>query len=136
MSDAPTNFHELWAALRSIREAVEELAPPGSVANDEYLAPEPMREAEAIIRGIQAIAEAREADNRSNLGSIIEALHDSEINGSLAWFFDGVWNISLGDDHSGIAAEATVNTPQEAAEWLRANAVGRYPRSGFAKGFP
>jgi hypothetical protein len=50
------NFHELWAALRKIREAVEELAPPGSVPNDEYLTPEPVREAEAIIRGIRAIA--------------------------------------------------------------------------------
>jgi hypothetical protein len=50
------NFHELWAALRKIREAVEELAPSGSVPNDEYLTPEPVREAEAIIRGIRAIA--------------------------------------------------------------------------------
>jgi hypothetical protein len=50
------NFHELWAAPRKIREAVEELAPPGSVPNDEYLTPEPVREAEAIIRGIRAIA--------------------------------------------------------------------------------
>ena len=69
MSDAPTNFHELWAALRSIREAVEELAPPGSVANDEYLAPEPMREAEAIIRGIHTIAEARSATEPLRLRS-------------------------------------------------------------------
>ena len=60
MSDGPTpdNFRELWAALRLIRETVEELAPPGSVPNDEYLTPEPMREAEAIIRGIHAIARA------------------------------------------------------------------------------
>jgi len=35
-------FRELWAALRLIRETVEELAPPGSVPNDEYLGPEPM----------------------------------------------------------------------------------------------
>ena len=50
------NFHELWSALRKIREAVEVLAPPGSVPNDEYVTSEPMREAEAIIRGIHAIA--------------------------------------------------------------------------------
>jgi hypothetical protein len=54
------NFHELWSALHKIREAVEKLAPPGSVPNDEYLTPEPMREAEAIIRGIHAIARAAE----------------------------------------------------------------------------
>jgi hypothetical protein len=50
------NLRELWTALRLIRETVEELAPPGSIPNDEYLTPEPMREAEAIIRGIYAIA--------------------------------------------------------------------------------
>ena len=50
------NMRELWAALRLIRETVEGLAPPGSVPNSEYLAPEPLREAEAIIRGIHAIA--------------------------------------------------------------------------------
>jgi len=50
-------FRELWAALRLIRETVEEMAPPGSVPNDEYLTPEPMREAEAIVRGIHAIAD-------------------------------------------------------------------------------
>ena len=43
-------------ALLAIREAVEELAPPSSVPNGEYLGPEPMREAEAIVRGIHAIA--------------------------------------------------------------------------------
>jgi hypothetical protein len=47
---------ELWAALRLIRETVEGLAPPGSVPNGKYTTPEPMREAEAIIRGIHAIA--------------------------------------------------------------------------------
>ena len=52
-------FRELWAALRLIRETVEELAPPGSVPNDEYLGPEPMLEAEAIIRGIYAIDGSR-----------------------------------------------------------------------------
>ena len=52
-------FRELWAALRLIRETVEELAPPGSVPNDEYLGPEPMLEAEAIIRGIYTIDGSR-----------------------------------------------------------------------------
>ena len=53
---AADNIRELWAALRLIRETVEELAPTGSVPNDKYPTPEPMREAEAIIRGIHAIA--------------------------------------------------------------------------------
>jgi hypothetical protein len=51
--------------LRAIREAVEKLGPPGSIPKDEYLTPEPMREAEAIIRGIHAIAERSRRGSRS-----------------------------------------------------------------------
>ena len=46
----------LWHALRLVREAVEDCAAPGAVANDEYLTPEPWLEAEALVRGIYAIA--------------------------------------------------------------------------------
>lgn len=51
------NIHDLWVALALIREAVEDCAPTGSVANSEYLLPEPGYEAEALVRGIYAIAE-------------------------------------------------------------------------------
>ena len=64
-----------------------------------------------------------ETETRPSLGTIIEALHDSEINGSVSWFFDDVWTVVLGSPQNGIDAEATVSNPQEAAEWLRANAV-------------
>jgi hypothetical protein len=50
------NIRELWTALRLIRETVEELAPSGSMPKYERATLDPMREAEAIIRGIQAIA--------------------------------------------------------------------------------
>ena len=56
------NIRELWAALALIREAIEDCAPPGSVANSEYLLPEPGREAEALVRGIYAIAEKRDGN--------------------------------------------------------------------------
>lgn len=49
-------FRELWSALRLIRATVEELAPSDAVANDERPGSGPMREADAIIRGIHAIA--------------------------------------------------------------------------------
>ena len=55
---AMNNVRELREALKAIREVVEELAPPGTVPNEEHLTPEPMVEAEALIRGIQAIADA------------------------------------------------------------------------------
>jgi hypothetical protein len=36
-----------------------------------------------------------ETENRLSLGTIIEALHDSEINGGVSWFFEGVWRVFL-----------------------------------------
>jgi hypothetical protein len=37
----------LWEALQLIRAAIEDCAPPGAVARDEYLEPDPYIEAEA-----------------------------------------------------------------------------------------
>lgn len=56
---AINNVRELREALKAIRQVVEELAPSGTVPSEEHLTPEPMLEAEAIIRGIHAIAEKR-----------------------------------------------------------------------------
>ena len=28
---------------------------------------------------------------------ILQMLHDSEINGSIEWFFDGIWAVKIGD---------------------------------------
>jgi hypothetical protein len=66
-----------------------------------------------------------------DLGTIITALHDSEISGEASWFYDGVWRVKLGDDANGIEAEAVVSSPSEAAEWLRGNAVRCYPAKLF-----
>ncbi len=74
--------------------------------------------------------------HRLDLGAIIAALHDTEINGEVSWFFDGVWRVKLGDEMNDFDAGATVSSPQEAAEWLRANVVRCYPVSQFAKSFP
>ena len=74
--------------------------------------------------------------HRLDLGAIIAALHDTEINGEVSWFFDGVWRVKLGDEMNDFDAEATVSSPQEAAEWLRASAVRRYPASEFPKRLP
>jgi hypothetical protein len=73
---------------------------------------------------------------RPSLGDIITALHDSEINGAVAWVYDDMWTVKLGDEHNGFLAEAVVNSAQEAAEWLRANAARRYPHSEFARLYP
>ena len=31
------------------------------------------------------------------LASLFEALHDSEINGEIGWFYDRVWRAEIGD---------------------------------------
>jgi hypothetical protein len=71
-----------------------------------------------------------------SLGTIIAALHDSEINGAVSWFYDGHWTVQLGNAANGVVAEAVVSSAKEGAEWLRANAVRRHPHSEFAGLFP
>ena len=49
-------MRNLSIVLHMIREAIEDRASPGSVICGEYLTPEPWLEAEALVRGIYAIA--------------------------------------------------------------------------------
>jgi hypothetical protein len=49
-------YRDARAALALIREAVEDCAPPGSVTREGYLTPEFTMQAEALVRGIYAIA--------------------------------------------------------------------------------
>ena len=71
--------------------------------------------------------------NRPNLETVIAALHDSEINGGVSWFYDGVWLATLGDLHNGTDAEAVLDSIGEVVEWLRSTAVRLYPNSAFAR---
>ena len=50
------SYRDARTAMALIREAVEDCAPPGSVMRDDYLAPEFTIQAEALVRGIYAIA--------------------------------------------------------------------------------
>ena len=56
------NIKNCRAALRMIRETVETNAPPGSVPAEEYVEPPFTAEAEALVKGILAIAAARRMD--------------------------------------------------------------------------
>ena len=49
-------YRDARAALALIREAIEDCAPPGSVLREGYLSPEFTVQAEALVRGIYAIA--------------------------------------------------------------------------------
>jgi hypothetical protein len=58
-------YRDARAAMALIREAVEDCAPPGSVAREGYLTPEFTIQAEALVRGIYAIAERSRRGSRS-----------------------------------------------------------------------
>jgi hypothetical protein len=49
-------MRNLSIVLELVREAIEDCAPPGSLRCGEYMMPEPWLEAEALVRGIYAIA--------------------------------------------------------------------------------
>ena len=50
-------YRDARAALVLIREAIEDCAPPGLVTREGYLSPEFTMQAEALVRGIYAIAD-------------------------------------------------------------------------------
>ena len=65
--------------------------------------------------------------------SILQRLHDSEINGSVRWFFGGDWAVRLGDELNGWKAEGLVSSLDEALDWLDQKARELYPDSDYAK---
>ena len=64
---------------------------------------------------------------------ILQMLHDSEINGSIEWFFDGIWTVRIGDPLNGIKANAVVASLVEAEAWLHLKARELYPDSDYAR---
>ena len=69
------------------------------------------------------------------MASFISDLHDSEINGEISWFYDGVWGVKIGDRLNGYHAEATFISMPQALRWLRDKALELYPDSAFAKDY-
>jgi hypothetical protein len=70
-----------------------------------------------------------------DLGTVLMALHESEINGVIDRFYDGAWTVRLGDAMNGYDAEAIVADLDEAAHRLRDNAIRLYPDSTFTRRF-
>ena len=64
---------------------------------------------------------------------IIRDLYASEINGRIEWFYDGGFSVSLGDMLTGWKATENFRTFAEAVDWLRCEAIKRYPESAFAR---
>lgn len=66
---------------------------------------------------------------------ILQDLYDSEINFTIAAFWNGGFQINLGpgDEVNGFDAEGEADNIVDAVEWLRVEAIENYPESVFAK---
>lgn len=67
------------------------------------------------------------------LAAVMQSLYNSEINCAVSCFWDGGWDVKLGDDMNGYQAEDNFDDLAEAAKWLTAEAKRHYPESQFAK---
>lgn len=68
------------------------------------------------------------------LGAIIEALYESEINCSVTTFWDAGITVKLGDEMNGFMAEGYCKTSQEAAEFLDKATRKHCPDSEYVLG--
>ena len=71
------------------------------------------------------------AGTKPNAAEIIQHLHDSEINGSVAWVFDGVWRWRIGGDNDW-RFEGRADDLESAAHALAEKANAAFPQSTFA----
>jgi hypothetical protein len=68
-------------------------------------------------------------------GIILQDMYDSEINFSIVTFWDGGFYIKLGDDMNGFDAKGNAKDFASAVEWLRVQAIEKYPDSIFANAY-
>lgn len=59
--------------------------------------------------------------------TIFQRLYDLEINFAVSCFWDGGFDVKLGDPMNGWRAETEVRTWPEVEEWLRVNAAIHWP---------
>ncbi|XUM19807.1 hypothetical protein ACRAVF_19265 [Bradyrhizobium oligotrophicum S58] len=69
-----------------------------------------------------------------DFGKVPQRLYDSEINFTISTFWDGGFDVKLGDTMNGFKAETTVSTYSEALSWLHDAAMSNYPDSLYATG--
>lgn len=65
--------------------------------------------------------------------SVLQDLYDSEINVSISTFWDGGYQVKLGDDMNGFKASWTIERWGQVEPWLIEQAIEHYPSSMFAK---
>lgn len=73
----------------------------------------------------------------STLTDVLNALYASEINVSIASFWDGGWLVRLGDEMNGFVAERDFLDEEfdQIPAWLAAEARRLHPESVFAKAY-
>lgn len=64
--------------------------------------------------------------------SIMQDLYHSEINFSVSTFWDGGFDVKIGDDMNGFVAETTLDRWGMVEPWLKEQALLHFPRSLFA----
>ena len=68
LDPALENYRNAWHALRMIREAVERLSPPGTLASEEAVlklyGPEPIHEGQAIIEALTKVLDEPDKEAR------------------------------------------------------------------------
>jgi hypothetical protein len=65
--------------------------------------------------------------------SVFQRLYDSEINFEVSSFWDGGFDVRLGDAMNGFLERGNAETWSRVEEWLRTAALRHYPDSAFAK---
>ena len=65
--------------------------------------------------------------------ALLQALHDSEISGSIAWYYDGVFTWTLGSEADGVKASGHASSLTEAVDHLVRASLEHYPNSEFAR---
>jgi len=64
----------------------------------------------------------------------LQEIYDSEINYSISTFWDGGFNIKIGDETNGFEEEMDFYLIQDAVQWLSERVVILYPDSNYAIG--
>ncbi len=68
--------------------------------------------------------------------SVFQRLYDSEINFEVSCFWDGGFEVKLGDGMNGYDREANVRTWADVEPWLDQQARDAYPDSVYARSAP
>lgn len=62
----------------------------------------------------------------------LQKIYDSEINISISTFWDGRYDLKLGDHVNGYEAESNVDTAKEIIPWFQEQIKIHYPTSAYA----